>query len=254
MIFNIFRSKPTLRELIPNGFVDIHSHILPGIDDGAKTVAESLEIISKMKKLGFSKVIGTPHIYEGVHNNTTDSIKSSFNKLKESLNDDVKISYASEYMLDSSILKLLESKKLLTLDDKYILVEMSYIAPPKNLFDIIFELKVNNYRPIVAHPERYRFLHNEINVYKKLKSMGCEFQMNLLSVTGYYGDDIRKFCDILLKNNMVKFSGSDIHSIRHVQMIESSQVIVGSKKKMLRANIKQLEKFEKILENNQIFN
>ena len=103
MIINLFRSKPTLRELIPDGFVDIHSHILPGIDDGSKNVKESLDLIFEMKKLGFSKIIGTPHSYPGLYDNTKESIKISFNKLKKELPENINVDYASEYMLEKTI-------------------------------------------------------------------------------------------------------------------------------------------------------
>ena len=104
MIFNIFKSKPTLKELIPKGIVDIHSHILPGIDDGAKTVSESLELISEMKKMGFSKIIGTPHTYKGLYDNTNETIKKSYDSIINNVKDEINIDYASEYMIDDSIL------------------------------------------------------------------------------------------------------------------------------------------------------
>ena len=186
MIFNLFKSKPTLREFIPNGFVDIHSHILPGIDDGSKTVDESLELIDEMNNFGFTKIIGTPHTYQGIYNNTNASIKESYLKLSKSLNTKTKIDYASEYMLDDTIIEKAKKKELLCLKDKYVLVEMSFISPPINLYEIIFELQINEYRPVLAHPERYNFLHNKFDEYYKLKKHGCLFQLNLLSNTYYY--------------------------------------------------------------------
>ena len=114
-MFNLFKTKPTLAELIPKGFVDIHSHILPGIDDGAKNIEESIKLISEMKKNGFSKIIGTPHTYEGVHDNTNESIKNSYNLLKKDLKIRIDIEYASEYLLDNSLLKKIENKTLLCL-------------------------------------------------------------------------------------------------------------------------------------------
>ena len=161
MIFNLFKSKPKLKELIPEGFVDIHSHILPGVDDGAKNVEESLELIRMIRSLGFSKIIGTPHTYPGLYNNTSDSIKKSYKKLKINLTENINIDYASEYMLEEGIIEKARNNKLLCLKDNYVLVEMSFISEPLGLYEIIYEIKVNGYIPILAHPERYCFLHDE---------------------------------------------------------------------------------------------
>ena len=111
MFFNLFKSKPFLSELIPKGFVDIHSHILPGIDDGAKNVEESILIIKKMKELGFSKIIGTPHTYHGLYNNTNQTINNAFKKLKGKIPNGIEISYASEYLIDKSIINDAKEKK-----------------------------------------------------------------------------------------------------------------------------------------------
>ncbi len=216
MIFNIFKSNPTLKELIPKGFVDIHSHILPGIDDGAKNVNESLELISEMKKIGFSKIVGTPHTYPGLYENTNETIKKSYDLVISNLKKDIKIDYASEYLLDNSILTKIEKKSLLTISNKYVLVEMSYLAPPNNLYEILFELITNEYVPILAHPERYRFLHNNFKEYEKLKKVGCLFQINLLSLTSLYGKDILKISEKLYRRDLVDFTGSDIHNHKHL--------------------------------------
>ena len=160
MIFNIFKSKPTLRELIPDGFIDIHSHILPGIDDGAKDVNESKELIEGMKNLGFSKIIGTPHTYPGLYENDTESIRNAFEEVNSLVNKNINIGYASEYMIDKSLIKKAQEKKLLCVKDNFVLIEMSYISEPIGLFEIIYEIRVNDYIPILAHPERYLFIDN----------------------------------------------------------------------------------------------
>lgn len=216
MIFNIFKSKPTLRELIPKGFIDIHSHILPGVDDGAKNIKESKELISEMKKLGFSKIIGTPHTYPGLYNNTTVSIKKAFDLIKKNNTANIEIELASEYIIDSYILEKAEKNDILTLKDNFILIETSFLEMPKNFEEIIFHLRMMDYNPVLAHPERYRFLHKDFKTLHKLKKMGCYFQLNLLSLVGYYGDDISKMSDKLLEKNIIDFVGSDIHSKRHV--------------------------------------
>ena len=235
MIFNLFKSKPTLKELIPDGFVDIHSHILPGIDDGAKNVEESLELISKMKEMGFSKIIGTPHTYPGLYNNTNESIENSFNKIRDKIND---ISYASEYMIDKSLIEKAQKQTLLCLKNKDILVEQSFIYENLNFFDIIFNLRLYGYSIVLAHPERYLYYHNSIKNYYKLKKMGCKFQINLLSATGHYGKKVADITDKLLKHELVDFVGSDIHNINHCNKFKEKVIInkIGQLKKAINNN------------------
>ena len=221
MIFNLFKSRPNLKELIPRGFVDIHSHILPGIDDGAKNIEESLELISKMKNLGFSKIIGTPHTYPGLYENTNKTINNSFRELKGKIPKGIEISYASEYMADISILEKIKNNEILTLKDKYILIETSFNSMPNDLFELIFEIRLKGFIPIIAHPERYIYMFEDFKIIEKLKNMGCLFQINLLSSTGYYGSKAIEFSDYLFKNNIIDFVGSDIHNIRHIECFEN---------------------------------
>ena len=240
MIFNLLKSKPALKELIPKGFVDIHSHILPGIDDGAKNVMESFELIKKMKNLGFSKIIGTPHTYPGLYNNTSETIKKSYDNLKKKLPKNTNIDYASEYMLEKSIIEKARNNKLLCIKDNYLLIEMSFISEQAGLYEIIYEIVVNGYRPILAHPERYLY-YSSLKDFFKLKKHGCFFQANLLSSTDYYGISVRKNLDRLLKNQLIDFSGSDIHNISQIE---------GFEKKVKCREIKELEKI--IGNNNQL--
>ena len=239
MIFNLFKSKPTLKELIPDGFVDIHSHILPGIDDGAKNIEESSKLISEMKKLGFSKIIGTPHTYPGIYDNTSESIKKSYKNLLSQIPDETIISYASEYLLEKSIVEKCRNKNLLCIKNNYVLVEMNFISEPLGLYEIIFELKINGYTPILAHPERHLFL--KTRDYYKLKKVGCKFQLNLLSTTGYYGKKIVKVAEKLINHGFIDYTGSDIHNINQVNYFGNKILI------------KNYEKFSKILEKNIYF-
>ena len=186
MIFNLFKSKPKLKEIIPNGFVDIHSHILPGIDDGAKNIDESLSLISKMKKLGFSKIIGTPHTYPGLYNNTTNTIKKSYEKIINKKPKGIELNYASEYFIDSSLIHKAQKKKLLCFNKNYVLAEMSFISEPIRLFEIIYEMNLNGYTTVIAHPERYLFF-NDIKKYFKLKKLVAFFRQicyHLLTTMG----------------------------------------------------------------------
>ncbi len=242
-MFNIFRkSKPKLSEIIPNGFIDIHSHVLPGIDDGAKDVNEAMTLISNMKKLGFSKVIGTPHVYPGLYENNKDSIKKSFESLIKYQNSfKIEVDYGAEYMIDRQLIKLAEKKNIITINDDYILIEIGFIAAPMDLYDIIFQVKLMGYKIIIAHPERYIFYFNNFSEYFKLKDVGCFFQLNLTSLVGHYGEKVSKISDKLIKNNLIEFVGSDVHNLRHINFFD---------KKLKIKNIKQIEK---TLERNNLF-
>ena len=241
MIFNLFKSKPNLKDLIPQGFVDIHSHILPGIDDGAKNIEESLTLISKMKKMGFTKIFGTPHVYPGVYNNDNDDIKKSYKSLKRCLkNDEIDVKYASEYMLDGTLLRKIDNKSLLTINNNYVLIELGFISPPLNLDEIIFRLILNGYIPVIAHPERYLYFNNNFNKFYNLKKNGCKFQLNILSLTGYYGNIVLKMSKKLIDDKIIDYVASDIHNNEHILEFEK------------KIKINNIEEIEKIIEKTKI--
>lgn len=225
-----FKKKniPLLKDLIPNNYIDIHSHLLPGIDDGAKSIEDTIELITELNTIGFCKFITTPHVMNGVWDNNAIDI---LNKKEATLSDlknngiNIPLKAAAEYMLDGAFIKILESQKLLTLKDNYVLVEMSYLNPPMNLYDILFELQLEGYKPILAHPERYNFYHGSLSEYKKLKTVGCSFQINLLSTVGYYGPHVAKTTDYLLSNNMIDFTGSDVHHMKHVSFFNKKIIM-----------------------------
>ncbi|RZK66497.1 MAG: histidinol phosphatase, partial [Pedobacter sp.] len=167
-MFFFNKPKSRLSDLIPNDYTDIHSHLLPGIDDGAKDQNDSLFLINGLRDYGFTNFITTPHILTGVWNNTREGILETHNTttsfLKEqNLNTPFKA--AAEYLMDDTFLKLLKSEPLLTLKDDYVLIEMSYINPPMQLYDIIYELQIQGYKPVLAHPERYLFYDQKMEEY-----------------------------------------------------------------------------------------
>jgi len=227
LIFFI-KNIPILKDIIPDNYIDIHSHLLPGIDDGSKSIEDTIVIIEEMKKIGVSEFITTPHVMNSVWNNSKTDIESKLNftqnKLKEhGITNTFKA--AAEYMLDNSFVAQFEQEPLLTLKENYVLVEMSYLNPPMNLFDILFELQVAGYQPILAHPERYNFYHHSHNAYKRLKTAGCKFQLNALSCVGYYGPEVAKAADFLLKNGMIDFAGTDIHHKKHIEFFSKKIVL-----------------------------
>jgi protein-tyrosine phosphatase len=218
-VLHFFKSKPYLSDLIPDNHVDIHSHLLPGIDDGAKNIDDTLSLINQMQKIGFKNIITTPHIITNVWDNTKASIEAKFNETIFEITDKTNINsfkFGAEYMMDSNFINKIENDKLLTIKENYLLIEMSYLSPPIQLYDIFFELQIEGYKPILAHPERYLFYHNKFSDYEKLKKSGCLFQLNLLSVVGYYGENVAEISSKLLEKGMIDFVGSDIHHQNHI--------------------------------------
>ncbi len=243
-MFSIFGSKKTFLKDLVVGFNDIHSHLLFGIDDGAKTVEDSQHILKTFAELGFTSSITTPHTIQDVWNNTYDDISAKYQEVKELLPSETQklhLKVASEYFMDDSFVQRFQSEKLFTLKDNLVLVEMSYINAPIQLYDILFELQVAGYKPVLAHPERYLFYHKNLNEYKKLKNSGCYFQINLLSATGYYGENVTKAADMLLENDLIDFAGSDVHHASHLMMF----------KKTLK--IKNIEAYKEAIKNNSFF-
>jgi protein-tyrosine phosphatase len=227
-MFNFFSKKLFLRDLF-EGFVDIHNHILPGIDDGAKIVDDSVGLIKEFKSLGVSQFIPTPHIMQGFFPNTDETIGNSYQILLEALAEaslltEIKINPAAEYMLDDNFEKLLKNQDLFTLNRNYVLVEMSYYQPPINLENIIFDIKNQGYIPVLAHPERYSYYHKSLDYYERLKQLGCLFQLNLLSLSEHYGRQVEKTAKYLLNNHMIDFVGSDVHRLGHVTKLSKLKI------------------------------
>lgn len=243
-MLTFFKSKPLLKDLIPDNYVDIHSHLLPGIDDGAKTIEDSLVLTKSLQEFGTSQIITTPHVIQYVWENTSENIQQKLNSTTIELqqnNFTIPFRAAAEYMMDENFVKLFQSEKLLTLKDNYVLVEMSYINQPIQLYSILFDLQVAGYIPVLAHPERYVFYHNDFEEYKKLINAGCLLQLNLLAVVGYYGEKIAKIADKLLQNGMYSFVGSDVHHSNH---------IAGFHQKII---IKDALPLKEVIERNQFF-
>ena len=243
-MFTLFKSKPTLKDLIPDNYIDIHSHLLPGMDDGAKTFEDSLRLTQKLISFGFSQFITTPHIIQYVWENTAEQIlanKTITVKELEKNNINPPFRAAAEYLMDDQFVRLFQSGELLTLKDNYVLVEMSYINPPIHLHNILFDLKIAGYIPVLAHPERYLFYHNNFDEYHKLKKAGCIFQLNLLSMAGYYGNNITKIAENLLKKGMYDFVGSDVHHDNHLAAFQQ------------KVQVKDLLPLKEIISNNQFF-
>lgn len=225
------KSKPILKDIIPSDYIDIHSHLLPGIDDGAKTIADTNLLLSELSNIGVSQFITTPHIISSVWDNTKESIEAKHKEtvsLLEKEGKKVALRVAAEYMMDSFFFDTIKKETpLLTLKDNYVLVEMSYLNAPLQLYDVLFELQIAGYKPVLAHPERYLFYYNNFKEYHKLKKAGCLFQLNLLSTVGYYGKEVATLTEKLLANEMYDFVGSDVHHENHIKAF-STKIVVKS--------------------------
>lgn len=243
-MLSFFKSKSVLKDLIPDNHVDIHSHLLPGIDDGAKNFGDTLQLTKSLQDFGVSQFITTPHIIEHIWDNNAEKINAKrAETIIELQKNQITVPFhaAAEYMMNDHFIELFQSKELLTLKDNYVLVEMSYINAPIQLYTILFDLQVAGYVPVLAHPERYIFYHNSFDEYFKLKKSGCLFQLNLLSVVGYYGEGISKIAEKLLQKGLYNFVGSDVHHNKHIAAFEQ------------KVKLKDLLPLKEIIDNNQFF-
>lgn len=208
---------------------DIHSHLLPGIDDGSPDVDVSLQLLKSLSDAGIRKFICTPHVIGDLYRNTPATINNALEKLQKAVKQegmDVEISAAAEYMLDDHFMELLRHKEpLMKLTKNHILTELSYSTPPEKLEEISFEINVNNYQPIMAHPERYRYYHQNYDAYSRMKELGFLLQVNLLSLAGYYGKSAAKAAKYILDNNLADFVGSDLHHFNHLNVLTDAKSI-----------------------------
>ena len=211
-ILDLFRNKKrSLYESgLLEGFHDCHSHILPGVDDGVKTIEESLEVLAYMESVGIRELWCTPHVMDDVPNET-ELLRAKFSHLKESYHGNVKLHLAAEYMLDSEFEARLSADDLIVMKDDIVLVETSANVPPFNLLDMLERLKSKGYRPMMAHPERYRDMEHAD--YRHLREAGVHFQLNLGSAVGFYGESAQKKAWMLLNRGWYDAIGTDCHRL-----------------------------------------
>lgn len=203
---------------------DIHSHILPGIDDGSPDIPTSLQLIRGLMELGVNKSVATPHVIGDMYRNTPDTIHASLLALQEAVSReglDFELSAAAEYMLDAYFLDLLADKKLLLpVSGNLLLTEFSYSTMPSNPEKMSFALITEGFSPILAHPERYAYYYRDFREYHRLRELGFLLQVNLLSLTGYYGREALKAARYMLKNDLVSFVGTDLHHSNHLAALK----------------------------------
>jgi tyrosine-protein phosphatase YwqE len=243
-LFFFSKNRAILKDLIPSDYVDIHSHLLPGIDDGARTFEDTLGLVQALQGFGVSQFVTTPHTMHNVWDSTKEGILALKDQtVLELKNNGVIVPFraASEYLMDDEFVRLFQTDELLTLKDNYVLVEMSYMNAPMQLYIILFDLQVAGYIPVLAHPERYAFYHKNFDEYAKLKRVGCRFQLNLLAVVGYYGETVAKVAEQLLQKGMYDFVGSDVHHSKHIAFFEE------------KVKLKDITALKETIANNRFF-
>lgn len=230
-MFNFFRNRNAGNEKYSDLPVstDMHSHILPGIDDGSPDVESSLKLIQGLVDLGIHKFIATPHIIGDLYRNTPETIQIALDETKEACRKagmNIELSAAAEYMIDDYFVDLLKKKsQLLTLHKNILLTEISYSTPPVNLEQITEYIIAEGYKPVLAHPERYHFYHYDYDIYYRLKEMGFLLQVNLLSLTGYYGKAVKKAARFIIEKNLAPLVGTDLHHRYHLSVLRNPETL-----------------------------
>ncbi|WP_256003299.1 tyrosine-protein phosphatase [Pedobacter deserti] len=220
-MFSFFKKKTRVDNIEWLG-VDVHSHLLPGIDDGSPDVVQSVALIKQLNELGFHKFLCTPHIFKELYPNTCDTINPALAKTREALAKakiNVELGAAAEYMIDENFEV---NDDLMCLPGKYVLIEMSYMNESPNIEDAIFDLQIKGYNIILAHPERYIFYHKNLTRLERYKDMGAMLQMNLLAPTGYYGKDVKRAADYLLEGKYYDLAGTDLHHDKHLAVLTNA--------------------------------
>ena len=208
---------------------EVHCHILPGIDDGSPDVETSVALVQQLKNWGIQRIITTSHVTESTFENTPESMRQAYDRLRKALDDrgiEIEIKTSAEYRMDEYFLKQLQAGTIISFPDNYLLIENSFFQPFWELRELVFDLQLKGYTPMLAHPERYMYYHKTPQIYKELHDQGLLFQVNLLSLAGYYNPDVKEMAWKLLDNGMVDLIGSDMHHMQHAAHITK---FIGSK-------------------------
>ena len=204
---------------------DIHSHFIPGIDDGSQSHAQSMELLDAMHALGYRKVITTPHSMADGYRNPTEVILGGLEKLRAEVARvglDIRVEAAAEYYLDHELERKVAAGDVLTFGNKLLLFELPFISEPNMLLQVIFQMQTQGYRPVLAHPERYAFWYTDFSKYERLKERGVLFQLNLVALSGAYGPQARQIAERLIDAGAYELLGSDCHNMNHVEAIRNT--------------------------------
>jgi protein-tyrosine phosphatase len=240
-MFGFFKKKEIEPTDLSGLVADMHNHLIPGIDDGATDLETSIVMIRAMHNLGYRKFIATPHVQWEMFKNTHEIIENGARLVQERLKTtemDVEFRGAAEYFLDEHVDELLEKNiQLLTIYKNMVLVEFSFIRQPMDLKEKLFQLQIKGYQPIIAHPERYLYFGAHKNLYDELHDMDCIFQLNLLSLVGYYGKKQEELAQYLIKKKYVSLLGSDLHNMRHINILRASTTVSRTVNQLLDAGV-----------------
>lgn len=213
------------------GLTDIHCHLLPGVDDGSHTEEESFLLLERLEKVDIRRIVFTPHVMADLPANHASFLRERFLDFKQLYRGKVELALGAEYMLDEKFRGHLTGG-LLCYADRHVLVETSYLSAPLDFQSLLYEIMMKGYMPVLAHPERYSYMSEKDHA--ALKDKGYKFQLNLLSLSGYYGKAPRLCSERLLKKGMYDFAGSDIHNERQVKMLEGVIMKRGWEKELKR--------------------
>lgn len=204
---------------------DIHSHLIPGIDDGAQSMDHTIGMLRKFQELGYEKVITTPHVMSDYYKNTPEIILEGLETVKQEIKKlglTIEIEAAAEYYFDEHLFTKIKNKELLTFHGNHVLFEFSFTQEPQQIDDLVFELLTNGYQPVLAHFERYPYYHGNLDIARKFREKGVLIQLNLNSINGHYGPAIKKQARELIDNALVDVLGSDCHRVEHLHILEDS--------------------------------
>jgi tyrosine-protein phosphatase YwqE len=222
----LFRKKITIPSGLSGLHCDVHSHLIPGIDDGSPDLETSIRLIRGLMDLGYKKIITTPHVNADIFPNKPAVIRAGAADVAAELERQgmaIEFSAAAEYLIDDNFIRMLgDGQPFLTLKDNLILVELSFAVPAINLKEILFQLQLKGYQPVLAHPERYLYFGANKGWYDQLRDAGCLFQLNLMSFGGYYGPESRQLVEYLVKKRYVDLLGTDLHHEQHLEVLSQS--------------------------------
>lgn len=220
----LFKKEEVLPPASINHLItDVHSHLIPGIDDGAKDMEDSIAMLKNFYNMGYRKIITTPHVMSDFYKNTPEIILGGLENVRAEIkkqNIDLKLEAAAEYYLDEMLQPKITDGTLLTFGDNHLLFELPFMTEPPNLSSFIFDLQTNGYKPILAHPERYGFWYKQFDKYREMHQKGVHLQLNILSLVGHYGPEAQKIAEQLIDENLITFLGSDCHNLMHQNGIE----------------------------------
>jgi tyrosine-protein phosphatase YwqE len=225
--FDLFKKKKEVFEPfdLSRFKVDIHSHLIPGIDDGSQTMDQTIAMLAKFQELGYKKVITTPHVMSDSFPNTSENILAGLEDVRAEIKKvglTIEIEAAAEYYFDETFVAKIKAKDLLTFGDNYVLLEFAFHSPPQYIDQMFFELQSRGYRPVVAHFERYMYFLGKIEKAIEWRQKGINIQININSLFGHYGPDIKRQAERLIDAGEFDFIGTDCHRIEHLMLLEDS--------------------------------